>query len=326
MPPLTVTRHFVDNGAGHDLAIRRIASEGSRGRPVILVPGYGMNSFIFGFHPKERSLEATLAASGLVVYSAELRGQGQSVARAGGQGPAEYGMAELGIDDVSRIVEFVRERERAKEVDLVGCSLGTALAFAYMAHTPDAPVGSFVSFGGLVRWVEVPTLLRVAFASPALIGKLRFRRSRQLAKIAFPVIAKRLPGLLSIYVNGRSSDLSRADEIVQTVEDPIPRVNEEIAEWIHRRDLVLRGVNVSRAIERMHHPLLCVVAKEDGIVPEKTALDVFHRMAGSDKEILSIGGDPDKPIAHADLFLSEGAEARIFEPIARFLAARHRVR
>ena len=319
--PLKVTRHFVDNGAGHDLAVRRISSEGSRGRPVVLVPGYGMNSFIFGFHPKERSLEATLAASGLVVYSAELRGQGQSVARAGGDG--EYGMAELGIDDVSRIVEFVRERESARVVDLVGCSLGTALAFAYMAHTPNAPVGSFVSFGGLVRWVEVPPLLRVAFASPALIGKVRFRRSRQLAKIAFPVIAKRLPRLLSIYVNATSSDLSRADEIVQTVEDPIPRVNEEIAEWIQRRDLVLRGVNVSQAIERMQHPLLCVVAKEDGIVPEKTALDVFHRMASSDKEILSIGGDPDRPIAHADLFLSEGAEARIFEPIARFLAARH---
>ena len=321
---LTVTRHFVDNRAGHDLAIRRIASSKSRGRPVILVPGYGMNSFIFGFHPKERSLEATLAHHGLVVYSAELRGQGQSVARAGASD--EYGLAELGIDDVTRVVEFVREREGAAEVDLVGCSLGTALAFAYMAHTPDAPVGSFVSFGGLVRWVDVPPLLRVAFASPALIGKVRFRRSRQLAKVAFPIISKRLPWLLSIYVNATSSDLSRADEIVQTVEDPLPRVNEEIAQWIKRRDLVLRGVNVSEAIERMTHPLLCVIAKDDGIVPEATALDVFHRMASHDKEILSVGGDPDKPIAHADLFLSEGAEARIFEPIARFLASRSGLR
>jgi hypothetical protein len=110
--------------------------------------------------------------------------------------------------------------------------------------------------------------------------------------------------------------------MVQTVEDPHAGINREIAEWIARRDLILRGVNVSAAIESMKNPLLCVVAKEDGIVPEATSRDIYERIGGTDRELLLIGGDAAKPIAHADLFLSKGAEARVFSPIAKFLLDR----
>jgi alpha-beta hydrolase superfamily lysophospholipase len=313
--------HFVSNNAGHDLALRRVApGSKSKARPVVIVPGYGMNSFIFGFHPAERSLEATLAHQGLVVYSADLRGQGRS--RAGRGTTDAYGMAELAIDDVGAVIDYVREREGADKVDLIGCSLGTALAFGQLAHRGGDAVGSFVALGGLVRWVEVPKLLQIAFASPALVGLIKMRGTRKLAKHALPLVTRTVPRLLSLYVNAASSDLSRAKEIVQTVEDPHAGINREIAEWIARRDLVLRGVNVSSAIESMSHPLLCVVAKDDGIVPEATSRDVYERMASRDKDLLLVGGDKSKPIAHADLFLSKGAEEKIFSPIAKFLLDR----
>src|SRR5512140_1240972 len=97
--------HFVPNDAGHDLALRRVAPESkSKARPVVIVPGSGMNSFIFGFHPAERSLEATLAHKGLVVYSADLRGQGKSRSAPGTS--EAYGMAELAVDDVGAVIDF----------------------------------------------------------------------------------------------------------------------------------------------------------------------------------------------------------------------------
>ena len=313
---------FVSNKAGHELAVRRVAAAPSvkGARPVIIVPGYGMNSFIFGFHPAERSLEATLAHHGLVVYSADLRGQGRSRAEPGTSD--EYGMAELAIDDVGAVIDHVRAREGADKVDLVGCSLGTALAFGHLAHRGSDAVGSFVSLGGLVRWVEVPKLLQVAFAWPRLVGLVKMQNTRKIARHALPFITRTFPKVLSLYVNASSSDLSRASELVQTVEDPHAGINREIAEWIARRDLILRGVNVSAAIESMKNPLLCVVAKEDGIVPEPTARDVYDRMGTSDREMLVVGGDATRPIAHADLFLSKGAEARVFSPIAKFLLDR----
>ena len=311
---------FVDDHAGHDLAVRVTPAERARkARPAIIVPGYGMNSFIFSFHPVERSLAATLAHAGIKVYSADLRGQGKSRSR---DRDDSYGMAELAVDDVGAVVDAVCERERCDQVDLIGCSLGTALAFGYLAHRGSTRVRSFVSMGGLVRWVEIAPLLRVIFSSPELAGKLKLKNTRTLARFAFPIVTRAFPGVLSLYVNASSSDLARASEIVETVEDPHAGINREIAEWIARRDLILRGVNVSVAIESMHHPLLCVIAKEDGIVPLATARDVFDRMGSKDKELLEIGGDRDKPIAHADLFLSTGAETRVFDPIARFLLAR----
>jgi pimeloyl-ACP methyl ester carboxylesterase len=312
---------FVDDHAGHDLAVRRTTENGASAshRPVIIVPGYGMNSFVFGFHPAERSLEGTLAHHGLVVYSADLRGQGKSRSHTSDDA---YGMAELAIDDVSAVIEAVCAREKCDRVDLVGCSLGTSLAFGYLAHRGASRVGSFVSLGGLVRWVEIAPALRVAFSSPALVAKVKMKNTRELARHALPIVTRVFPRLLSLYVNASSSDLSAVDDLVQTVEDPHAGINREIAEWIARRDLILRGVNVSVAIESMHVPLLCVVAKEDGIVPALTARDVYDRIASKDKELLEIGGDPAHPIAHADLFLSKGAEARVFDPIARFLLAR----
>jgi alpha-beta hydrolase superfamily lysophospholipase len=320
---ITTEVQYVDNGAGYELALKRISSAKTRpgSRPVILVPGYGMNAFVFGFHPSGLSLEESLAAAGLEVWSAELRGQGKTRALAGAG--KRFGLGELAVDDLPVVVEHVRRRTStgAAKVDLVGCSLGTALSFAYLAHQAAPPVHSVVAFGGLVTWVKVHPLLRAAFASPWIAGKVELSGTRALARVVLPAIARMAPSLLSIYLNVASTDVRRADELVQTVEDPNSLVNEEIAHWIKAKELTVRGVNVSRALGGMQFPLLCVVAKDDGIVPEETARDVFHSIGAKDKELLVVGGGP-KPIAHADLFLSEGAQARIFDPVAEFLLLR----
>ncbi len=323
----------MSNDEGTELAIKRtiLSSGTSRGRPVLIVPGYGMNSFIFGFHPNGPSLEETLANAGLDVFSADLRGQGQSrqmdvnstpATRRGQRQTESFGFKDLATTDLPKVVGEIR-RMTNQDVDLIGCSLGTTIAFAYLAHHPRAPIGSVVSLGGLVTWIDVPTILRVAFASPRLAGALKIRGTRALARRALPFIAKNAPGLLSIYINPRSTDLSRADEMVQTVEDPNSQINEEIAHWVASRDLIVGGLNVSRAMGAMRHPLMCVVAKNDGIVPERTARGVYDQSGSTDKELLVVGDD-DHPIAHADLFLSNGAQEKIFMPIANFLLSRRK--
>jgi alpha-beta hydrolase superfamily lysophospholipase len=309
---------FVQSGESELYLERRGRTERSSHPPVVVVAGYGMNSFIFGFHPSERSLLDALAHRGLAVYSFDFRGQGRSRPHE----VADHTMAELGLDDLGAVIDHVRRAEKHERVHLVGCSLGTAIALAYVAHRGEDAIASFVALGGLVRWVDIHPALKLAFASPALMRRLRLKGARRLARGLLPLITRYYPRLLSIYVNTGSSDLSRVDEITQTVEDPHPPINEEIAHWIARRDLIVRGVNVSRAIEEMKMPTMVVVAKDDGVVPEACGLDVYERMGSRDKELLVLGGDPAMPIAHADLFLSRGAEERVFEPIARFLLAR----
>jgi pimeloyl-ACP methyl ester carboxylesterase len=317
--------HDVPNGAGWSISLKRVAPtapapDGRARRPVLIVPGYGMNSFIFSFHPRGLSLEEYLASRGLEVWSVDLRSQGRSTRRGGSD---EYGLAELGIDDVGVAVKHVLSATRTghDKLDLIGCSLGTALVFAYLACVEDPPVGSVVNLGGLVTWVKVHPALLAAAYSPRLIGMIKVRHTRKLARLALPALARFLPKVLSLYLNTASTDTSNVATMVKTVEDPNPFVNREIAEWITRRELVVRGVNVSRALRSMTNPFLCVIANNDGIVPPETARDPYDAIGSADKELLAVG-DVGRPIAHADLFLSTGAQESVFTVITRFLLAR----
>lgn len=317
--------HFsLPTSHGPILSLRRTVQPGVAtppgARPVLLVPGYGMNSFVLGFHPTGRSLEASLAERGLEVWSVDLRGQGKST-----RGHVvDFTLGDLAVDDLGAALAFVAKETRtaATTVDLIGCSLGATLAFAHLVLVAGASarVGCVVSLGGLVTWHRMHPLLRVAFASPWVAGNLRIAGTRQAARLALPTLARVAPGLLSLYINGRSTDLSRARELTNTVEDPVPSLNREIAEWVGRRELVVRGVNISLGLRAVQNPVLVVVGRQDGVVPEETARAVYDEVGAARRELLLVG-TAEWPIAHADLFVANHAEARIFSPIADFLTA-----
>ncbi len=316
-------QYLVDNHAGWRLAMTRLRPDERAGapppakRPVLIVPGYGMNSYIFGFHPRGPSMVETFAARGLETWTVDLRGQGKSIC---GGGNSRYGLADLAIEDLGAALEHVLANTEtgSATVDVIGCSLGTALSFAHVACVPDAKIHALVSMAGLVTWKGAHPLVRFAFGSPRLIGLMRLRNTRRMARIALPTVAKIAPSLLSVYLNHQSTDLTQAAKLVQTVEDPHPIINREIAQWIKRRDLVVRGVNVSQMLPAIDKPFFCVVANDDGIVLPVTSRHTYDAIGSKQKRLLLVG-DPQQPIAHADLFLCNGAQERIFAPIADFL-------
>ena len=111
--------------------------------------------------------------------------------------------------------------------------------------------------------------------------------------------------------------------MVRTVEDPNRHINREIAGWIRTSDLGLRGTNVTQAVRSLAHPLLTVVANGDGIVPPETA-GFPHAFVDSPSKDLLYVGDETVSIAHADLFVSDEAQERVFRPIADWLLAHER--
>lgn len=306
----------VENGAGWTISLKHVASDAEPTHgPALIVPGYGMNSFIFGFHPNGLSLEDYLASRGIETWSVDLRGMGRAKNKSGTE---DFGLADL-VDDVGIAIEAVmaRTNSKSKQIDLVGCSLGATLVFAHLALRPSARVRSAINFGGLVTWKKIHPALRIAFASERFAEKLRIKHTRMIAGLALPILAKHLPQLLAIYMNTESTDTSPVATMIQTVEDPNPHVNRDIARWVKKRELVVRDVNVSRALPQMKMRHMTVLAKDDGIVPAETARDVFDSVGADVKELLEVGGSP--PMAHADLFLANGVQARVFEPVARFL-------
>jgi len=317
-------RHFVHNGDGWLLGLKQTyeprALEPSR-RPVAIIPGYGMNAFIFGYHPRGKSMEAYWADKGFEVWSMNLRAQGNSK-RVGGK--KQYGFYDAAVTDLGAAFDFIvrNTRTEAGRVDAVGCSLGGTYLYTNLALSPKKNIlGSVVTIGAPLQWVEVNPMLKAAFASPRVAGMLAIRGVRPFARLTMPLLT-RIPRLLQVYLHPEIVDTSRMKEMIQTVENPNRTINRQIAEWVKRGDLVVRGVNVTEAVADAKNPLLVVLSNADGIVPEATALSARHKMGSSVKDILCVG-TKEVPVAHADLFVSDIAQEWVFEPLAQWLVAQN---
>ncbi len=298
-------------------------------RPLLIVPGYGMNSFIFSYHPRGWSMEGWLVERGFEVFRVDLRAQGDSrFTGASAQASERFRLEDLALTDLGAAVDATLRHSRGgrDRVDVIGASLGGSLAFAHAVLEPEHRLGAIVAMGSPVRWVKIHPLLSLAFKSPALVGQIRLRGTRRLAELVLPPLARFTPWLLSVYMNPAITETAAAREMVRTVEDPNRFVNRQIARWINDRELFLRArdgrrVDVGAGLATLDVPLLCVVANGDGIVPVETARWPYDVIASRDRTLLRVG-DTDVSLAHADLFVSNEAHRRVFEPLSAWLEAR----
>jgi len=315
-------KHYVPNGDGWLLGLKQTYDPRTLERcrkPVAIIPGYGMNAFIFGYHPRGKSMEAYWADKGFEVWSLNLRAQGNSK-RVGGK--RRYGFYEAAVTDLGTAFDYIllNTETKTNRLDAVGCSLGGTYLYVSLAFSRQKNLlGSVVTIGAPLQWVEVNPMLRTTFGSPRVAGMLAIRGVRPFARLAMPLLT-RVPKLLHVYLHPEIVDTSKMNEMLQTVENPNRMLNREIAEWVRQGDLVVRGVNVTEGVAKANNPLLVVLSNADGIVPEATALSGYDKMGASFKEILRVGTEK-VPVAHADLFVSDIAQEWVFEPLAQWLIA-----
>lgn len=290
-----------------------------RAPPLLIVPGYGMNGFIFGYHPRGTSMNRALAEAGFEVWTMDLRAHGR--ARPVAPNAAPPSLARYALRDLPAALDVVLAATHtdANRVVLVGVSLGGAISYGYLAHHGASRVAGVVAMGAPLRWDRPHRLIRLAFASPELVGLVPVRGTRIMARLALPVLA-RIPFVLRPYVNAKHVDVSKAHELVATVEDPHPAVNADLARWMRAHDLVLEGRNVTEALANVDVPLLVVIAGDDGIVPEPVSLSVLDAWGGTDVKVLRVG-DANHEYAHADLFIADRAHEDVFLPVARWIAS-----
>lgn len=319
---LSRDRTLVPNADGWSLALTRYGATGCLDptrRPVLMVPGYAMNSFILSYHPTDISMIGYLVRAGFEVWTADLRGQGDSQAHPGVA--RRYGLGELALVDLPCAIEQVRRHTHTEHrvIDLVGCSLGGSLVYAYLAHHPaDHGVGATIAIGAPLRWVTVHPALRIAFKSPRLAGLVPILGTRALARRVLPLL-RHAPSLLSIYMNARRVDLSHPEILVQTIDNPVPYINRQVARWVQDRDLVVGGLNVTEGLRQVDLPVLVVLANRDGIVPAATARSISEVLPPGRVDLLEVGQGHNW-YAHADLFIGVDAARTVFEPMAKWLS------
>jgi pimeloyl-ACP methyl ester carboxylesterase len=324
MDPSVEIERFWPKSNGWELDVRRHVIPEKRDRrlrPLLLVPGYCMNTTPLGYHPEGPSMIEFLAARGFEVWTSNLRGQGESRSRGGSR---NVGFSELALGDLARAIEQVTAATETgrDRVDVIGCSLGGTYLFTYLAHHPDTHgVGSIVAIGAPLRWLGTHPVMKLVFASSRFARSLHISGTRRVVGLVAPFLAARAPKLLSIYLNADTIDISAANELVKTVEDPIAHLNGEIARWFKAKDLTVDGINVTEGLRHVDRPLLCIVANRDGIVPGAAARAALEAIGSEDRELLAVGTD-DVWFAHADLFVSRHAQKQVFEPLADWLEKR----
>lgn len=314
------TEHFTTTTTdGWILPLRRVSTgPPTHDHPIVIVPGYGMSSFILGYHPTGISMEASFASRGFEVWSVDLRGQGQS---SHPNGRPDYDMSDLALTDLPAVLSAVEQHTRCPQprAHVIGCSLGGTILFVNLAFRASPQIHSAIAIGAPLRWVDIHPLVKLAFR-PGVARLLPFKGNRRLAELVFP-LALRVPRSLHIYMHPEHSDTSNYKMLLNTVSDTSRSLNVEIARWIGAVDLHVDGRDISDALRSADVPLLSIVANADGIVPRGAATSA-HELWGHDvREVVSVG-DARRRFAHADLFISRHSEELVFGPIADWCAHR----
>jgi alpha-beta hydrolase superfamily lysophospholipase len=274
-----------------------------------------MNAWIFQYHPSGRSFAEVLLDAGFDPWGVDLRGASTARRTSRDAGPVDLD-AQVTVD-LPAVLDFVRGRSGAERVHAIGCSLGGSLLFAHAAFAPEPHLDHLVAIGAPLAWE--PSLTTRALARLLRTGgRLPLRGTRRIARHALPWVARGAPGILSIYLNPRITDLRDPEQLTRTVEDPVPALNLAIARWM-RGQLVLGGQPVAPALRRFDRPLLVVHGSGDGVVPRGAALSVVGATSGP-VEVALVSHPAGEPVGHADLFVSEVAPEQVFARTARFLA------
>lgn len=313
------TYHYVLNGTGWKLALKQTYDPLNYNpalRPLAIIPGYGMNAYILGYHPRDVSMEEYLAEQGFEVWSLNLRNQSPSCSVGGG---IEYTIQEIVREDLATAVDCILEKTRSQcqKVDLIGCSLGGTYAYLYPIMVDPDKAGSLVGIGSPFRMQNIHPAFALITRSPRLLGMIKFSHTRILARYALPLVIK-VPKLICIYLHPEIVDTRRPDLLCLAVEDPNRRLNTQLAHWIKQKDLIIDGENMTEAAAKIINPVLCVMSNADGIVNEETALCILDAVSSEVKDTFTAGNDSIK-MAHADLFISNYARSMVFEPLAEWL-------
>lgn len=324
---MEIEEHTVRTHDGWGLRLHRGVRPGRPpGEPVLFVPGYGMNGYIFRFHPGAPSFMEALLDQGFDPWSVDLRGTSSSIRHR--RTAPRVRLADQAFVDLPAALDFVADRTERAAVGAIGCSLGGSLLYAYVGAFPQHRILRLVTMGTPLRWS--PSLLTRSFrALGPTVGSIPVRGTRRLARVALPVAATLVPKALSLYLNPKITRTRPARKLTLTVEDPLPDVNREIARWMRRGDLLLDGIDVTRGLATFRQPLLVIVGDGDGICPRDAALAVVGRTGGP-VETLQIAHPDGHPVAHADLFISDIAPTAVFPSVGAWLArseasARHAV-
>ncbi|KAL5243616.1 hypothetical protein ACI65C_011026 [Semiaphis heraclei] len=129
------------------LGLERIPHNGNKiiGRPVLLMHGICSDSIVFAAN--KSSLSFVLSDAGFDVWLYNIRGAGLSRTLSIYEGPGSlpnmnrvswnYSFHELGVYDLTAVIDFILKKSEYSKLDIVGYSLGATVSFVCLSDKPE---------------------------------------------------------------------------------------------------------------------------------------------------------------------------------------------
>jgi len=315
---------------GSAVELRRLpGGEGSTAPPVLLVHGLALNHRNNDLR-EDLSLGRHLAREGRDVWLLTLR-SGRDDLRWREERAATF--EAMARHDLPVGVREVLARTGAAQLDYVGFSMGGILLYASLGRTvaPDA-LRRAVTIGSPAR-VRPPLamLALVARLLPHwLVPTLRLRLASRM--IAFAAEWVHTPAHRWIYNVENVEPGLAAQALVNGFVNIPSGLAKEFVRWARDGgDVRFERTPVTETLRAVSTPALLVAGRDDRLAPPDCvalAFDAWGADVGSvDKQMIVAGVEEGcaADYGHGDLAIGRFADQDVFDPVARFLAARDAV-
>lgn len=300
---------------------RRAPDTAPRGVPVLLVHGIASNARNFDL-TDQLSLAMSLSRAGFDTWVLDLRGRGQSVRPRLFSGLRyDWSFDEYAEKDVPAAVKEVLRATQAKEVDLVGFSVGALACYAYLSGAQVAPpVRTLVSLAGPTSFKRLDK-----FLSARLIRNLRWLRHRWLMRILAPGSGFLHPSPLQLIYNPENTDrATQRRAMVNAVANFARNELLQYADWI--KTDTFRSIDQRRdyraELGRITVPTLFIAGARDPFAaPDavKETVDACTGIAYKEFRICSRAQGMRVNYGHFDLLIGRDAPEEVYPMVEAWL-------
>jgi len=297
----------------------------ARKRPVLFLHGANSNRFCFGVH-ENSSFTGYMSRQGYDVWVLEFRGARSSHYHGQGRKPQNLD-AKIRID-LPEAIQQVLQKTGAKELDLIGHSLGGIFIYAYLGANPTAPVGRAVTlcspahvqrfFGALSAPLKAPARLLAPLA-PFIPGL----GVHYLAKMKGPL--PHIAAMARHIERGSMSTKERRDYLDHAVEDMTGGDLSQLMRWFGEGGLTSQdGRSYYDVFANIRHPILVLGSDRDNIAEPDAVRDAYNQLGTRFKKLLFVGKrfGSSRNYSHQDLLLAPDANQDVY-PLAQRWLAKH---
>ena len=304
--------------------VRKRSADHARGggtsAPVLLIHGFGQNRY--AWHLPSRSLANALARSGYDVFNLDLRGHGRS--RELSSSRAECLDDYIG-EDLPRAIEEVQHHSGARDVFLVGHSLGGLVSYAAAPDLTGAVAG-IATLGAPYHFTRGSAPLQALALLVKGLGAVNLRPHKvPLAVGAIGSMLRTLrpvaeTPLYPIPVRGWHKGALEPEVLEEHLRLAFDRaiLGElmEMLEWANDRRFGGRASDRGERFEGLDVPLLVVAGKHDDLAPETSVRPGFDRSRSTDKTYRAVEA------GHIDILVGRDAPRGVWQIVDRWIGQR----